>query len=123
MPGVELASVDELVYGFLSARVPVPVRTVVPASRPASFVRAWRTGGTTLNRVLDEPIVTVQAWASTAAEAEEIARLCHFAFLNEYTAMPLVRGVETVAGPYSDPDPDSQSPRYSLSVRMRVRAG
>lgn len=121
MPDVELVSVDEILRGFLIGVVTVPVHGVVPEVRPAEFVRAWRTGGGPINRAIDEPLVTVQAWAESRARAEDIARACLHALLNDYTAMPLVRSVEIVSGPYLDPDPDSRSPRYSINARLRVR--
>ena len=121
MPDVELPSVDELLLGFLAGKVTVPVSVIVPEGRPAEFVRAWRTGGGPINRVLDEPLVTVQAWAASAARAEDIARECLHALLNDYTQMPLVRGMEILSGPYMDPDPESRSPRYSINARLRVR--
>lgn len=122
MPHVQLPSVPEILRGFLAGRLaPTPVHVNVPRTRPAEFVRAWRTGGGAINRVLDEPIITVQGWAASDARAEELAARCRDALLNDYTGMPLVRGVEIISGPYRDPDPDSETPRYTVTARLRVR--
>ena len=113
---------EAMVIAFLGPRIaPVKVHTKVPATRPASFVRAWRTGGPAVNRVLDQPLITVQAWAPDTETASELARVCREALLNESTAMPLVRGVEEVTGPYYDPD-TTGADRYTFTVQMSVRA-
>lgn len=122
MPPVELPSVPEILRDFLVSKLsPTPVHVNVPRNRPTEFVRAWRTGGGAINRVLDEPIVTMQGWAASDARAEALAAKCRDALLNGYTGMPLVRGVEIISGPYSDPDPDSETPRYTVTARLRVR--
>lgn len=118
----ELPDVEALVGSFLRARLPVPVSTKVPNPRPARFIRAWRTGGAASNRVLEEAQVTVTCAASNSVQASDDARAARSLLMNEYTAMPLVRGVEEVSGPYSDPDPDTNGDRYSFTVRLRVRA-
>lgn len=114
--------VEVMVRQFLLARLSVPVATKVPSSRPASFVRVWRSGGAAINRVLDQPVMTVQAWASDDGEAAELARVCREALLSDYTSMPLVRGVEEVGGPYFDPDPDTGIDRYTFNMSLQVRA-
>lgn len=111
-----------MVRTFLLSKVSVPVSVKVPNPRPVSFVRAWRVGGGPINRVLDEPLVTVQGWGTSTVAASQLAEQCRDALLNEYTEMPLVRAVEVVSGPYLDPDPDSQTDRYTVTVRLRVRA-
>lgn len=114
--------VDSMVRSFLLSRVTVPVHVSVPRNRPASFVVARRNGGGASNRVVDSPTVTVDCWASSSVEAAELAEDCRSAFHDSYAAMPLVRGVDEITGPYSTPDPDSGSPRYRFSVRLSVRA-
>lgn len=115
--------VEAMVREFLAMKVaPVKVHTKVPATRPAMFVRVWRTGGAASNRVLDQPLVTVQAWAPDSVAASELAGDCREAILNDYTLMPLVRGVEEVTGPYFDPDPSTGIDRYSLTFQLSVRA-
>lgn len=113
---------ESMLVAFLKTVVTVPVSTRVPQTRPASFVRVWRTGGAAVNRVLDRPTITVQAWADSSVDAAELARKCREALLSKSTTMPLVRGVEEQTGPYSDPDPETGIPRYSLTVRLSVRA-
>ena len=114
---------EALAITFLTSKVGVvPVASKVPATRPAKFVRVWRTGGASMNRILDRPILTVQAWAADTATASALAQDCREAFFDDYTQMPLVRGVEEVSGVYFDPDPSTGTDRYTFSVQLQVRA-
>ena len=113
---------EALVLAFLKPVVsPVAVHVKVPKTRPATFVRAWRSGGASINRVLDRPMITVQAWATDSVGASELAMACRDAFLHDYTRMPLVRGVEEVTGLYFDPDPDTGIDRYTFTIQLMVR--
>lgn len=123
MPDVELPDAETLAVDFLNDLAPEsPTSTKVPARRPARFTRAWRTGGAAASRVLDQPIITVTCTAADSVTASADAKRARHAFLNDYTAMPLVRGVEEVTGLYYDPDPDTNEDRYTFAVRLRVRA-
>jgi hypothetical protein len=120
---VRFPDVEALILGFLApVAAPYPVHVSVPATRPKTFVRAWRNGGAAANRVLDNPTITVEAWAPSTTAASELAEDCRTALLHELATLPLVRGVSEVTGPYSIPDPESKSPRYRFSIRVRVRA-
>lgn len=112
-----------MAVGFLNDRAPgSPASTKVPARRPPRFTRAWRTGGAASSRVLDQPIITVTCTAADSVTASEDAKRARHAFLNHYTAMPLVRGADEVTGLYYDPDPDTNEDRYTFAVRLRIRA-
>lgn len=99
----------------------VPVATLVPKDRPERFVRVWRNGGTAMNRAVDRPLITVEAWAPTSPAASSLARACRHALLDASRAMPIVRRVVEISGPYSSPDPESRTPRYRFSVQLTVR--
>lgn len=121
MPPVELPNVDAMLLAFFGPRLSVPVHMKVPETRPESFVRAWRVGGGAMNRAVDQPLVTVQGWAKSDLAAHDLAAKCRDLLLNESAALPLVRRVEVVSGPYLDPDPDSKQPRYTVTARLIVR--
>lgn len=111
---------EALVVQFLQMKLgAIPVSTKVPKVRPSVFVRVSRSGGAASSRVLDQPILTVEAWGDSA---HELIRECREALFNEYTLMPLVRGVEEVSGPYFSPDPASNVDRYICNVQLQVRA-
>lgn len=120
---MNFVDVESLARGFLIPVVsPVSVHTKVPATRPATFVRVWRTGGAAANRVLDRPIITVQVWGPDSVSAATLAGVCREALLSEGPSLPLVRGVEEVSGLYFDPDPSTGVDRYTFSVQLSVRA-
>ena len=121
MPPVEFPDVEAMAREFLRARLTPPVSSKVPNPRPARYVRAWRSGGAAANRVVDHPLITVSCTADGSVQAREDANDARTAFLNEYTAMPLVRGVEEQVGIYFDPDPDTGEDRYSFTMRLTVR--
>lgn len=115
--------VETIVRDFLGDRVDVPVRTRVPKPRPKRFIRAWRTGGAAVNRILDRPLITVQVWdEEDDARASALANECRDYLLGASTGMNLVRRVEEVSGVYYDPDPDTGIHRYSFTHQLSVRA-
>lgn len=99
------------------------VTTTVPSPRPARFVRVWRTGGSSSSRVVDEPLITVEAWAASKGAAAELGSQVRDTLLAAATrdALPLVRRIDAGAF-YYDPDPTSGADRYSFTVSMKVRA-
>lgn len=119
---MSFADVEGMARTFLLPMVaPLKVVTKVPANRPTKFVRIFRTGGAAVNRVLERAQLTVQGWDANA-EAFDLADVCREAFLNDYTLMPLVRGVSEVGGLHFDPDPDTGVERYTFTVELMVRA-
>ena len=119
MPDVDLPDVEALVIAFAKTKTTATVRTKTPNPRPALYARIWRTGGGAVNRVLEQAQITITCGDGTGAL--KVAQDLRHAFLNDYTEMPLVRGVEEVTGPYFDPDPDTNADRYSFTLRLSVR--
>lgn len=111
-----------LVLGFLEARVDAEIVTEVPADRPDRFLLLWRNGGPSANRIVDNPLITVEAWSLDSADAAELAEAARTALLHETAAIPLVRRSTEITGPYWIPDPESKTPRYRFSVQLTVRA-
>lgn len=107
---------------LLPVASPAKVVTQVPATRPDKFVREFRTGGAAINRVLERVQITVQGWATDSVDAFDLTSDCREALLNRYTLMPLVRGVSEVGGLHFDPDPGTNTPRYTFTVELMVRA-
>lgn len=114
--------VEQMLRDFLAADTGQKVETEIPGTRPAVFTHLWRSGGGALSRVLEKPIITITAWDVSATAAHDRLQECRDALLNRSGGMPLVRRVEEITGPYWDPDPDSNLPRYSMNVRPTVRA-
>lgn len=97
------------------------VHTRVPSPRLANFLRVWRSGGAADNRVVDEPLITVESWGEDDKVASDNANIARERILSHSSEMTLVRRVEERVGPYYDPDPVSGSPRYTFTVELRVR--
>ncbi|WP_104137238.1 hypothetical protein [Cryobacterium sp. Y62] len=118
---MKFADVEAMILPFIKARVgSTGVGTKVPNPRPTRYVRAWANGGSAVNRVLERVQITVDVWAASTVEASEIIGDIRYAFLNRYTQMPLVRGVEEVTRPYFNPDGDVD--RYRFTIALMVRA-
>ena len=114
--------VESMVLQFLNTETGVPVHTTVPADRPARFIRMWRNGGAAINRVVDRAQVTVEAWSGDSVDAAELAGTCRELLLAASGALPLVRRVEEVTGPYPISDDLTETPRYRFTVALTVRA-
>jgi len=118
------------VIGALNAQLPalgftgVPVRSRVPAARPARFVLVFRTGGPRVNVVTDAAQLTIEAWAASDVEAHDLAQAAR-AILNSLqgtvTGGVTVYGIAELAGPGYLPDPDSEQSRYTWSASVNVR--
>lgn len=127
MPAVEFPDPEEMVVEFAQACTAAPVGTKVPNPRPPLYVRIAVTGGSAVNRVIELVQVTVTVGAAGTSDeggdviASREARRLRTAFLNDYTAMPLVRGVAESVRPYYDPDPATGEDRYSFTLQMSVR--
>jgi hypothetical protein len=99
------------------------VSTRVPNPRPASLVRVLLAGNRR-TRPLDSHLLVFDCWAATAPAASDLARLVAGlieAMPGETVAGSYVYEAELVGGPVNLPDPDSSSPRYSVTARLMLR--
>lgn len=102
-------SVEEAVRNWLLA-MGYEAYVRVPKDRPQRFVTVERTGGGVENMV-DHPLIAVQTWAQTQAEAEEDANAIRMVALVGL----LPEGVHSMrvnSGPYKFYDDESMQPRY-----------
>lgn len=122
MPSVELPAAEAMAVAFARTVLPsTTVGTKVRKPRPVRYARVWRTGGGALNRAVERAQITVTCGATDALVASADASALRKAFLNDYTRMPLVRGVEEVTGLHYDPDPDTGEDRYTFTVALTIR--
>lgn len=115
---------EALMVRYLADTLGESVSTRVPNPRPDRFLRLERVGGSRRNRVTDEAIVVVEAWALTELEASDLARRAYaHTWALEQTDTPegYVRRVRDVAGPQNYPDPTSEKPRYVFTVLLDLR--
>jgi hypothetical protein len=113
-----------VVIGILADQLTAPVYGAVPPTRPAAFVVVRRVGGPERNLVVDEPMLTIEAWADAAPAAMALAELAraHVKAAQGTVAdgIPVYR-VRDVAGPAFLPDPESTQPRVTQTVMVQLR--
>lgn len=105
----------------LLATVGPDVSAKVPLPRPDEFLWVRRTGGPMSSRVVDNPQMTVTAWAGSLTRARELADAARQVLVSAATGKNGIHAV-SLASMYSDPDPDSGADRYTFTVFMTVRA-
>jgi len=116
-PDVEQALVDALppLLGF-------PWFGSVPNPRPKRFGRVEQTGGTEVNVVIDEPLILVENWATTAAQAHSDAQRTRAALKRLHRVGDVVfYRVRGATLPQSLPDPTTSQARYTALYAIRVR--
>jgi hypothetical protein len=118
--------IESLVIAYLEAHIPERVAAEVPADRTpsASFVKVERVGGPRRDRVTDAPMVVVQCWAPSKAEAARLgARVQAYVYALEQTNTPhgYVRAVREVAGLQSFPDPVSGAACYQFTAQLQTK--
>ena len=91
----------------------------VPSMRPESFMVVELTGGAGANIVKRSPSIDVDCWASRQHDAEILAFEVVNALLVMPDALPNVFGA-SVSTVYSNPDPDSGTPRYTVGCDLET---
>ena len=114
--------IEAMAIAYLAEHIDIDIVTSVPNNRPGRFVRLWRNGGASMNRVVDRPQLTVEAWSPDSVDAAALINQCRRLLLDASTHLPLVRGVYEVSGPYRVDDEPSETPRYRFTVALTVRA-
>jgi hypothetical protein len=107
-------------FGFTS----IPVRSRVPAARPAKFVLVFRTGGPRQGIVTDSAQITVEAWSNSDVEAHDLAQACRAiigGLEGTVTGGVTIYGVDEFSGPGYLPDPASSQHRYTFTITIGVR--
>jgi len=106
--------------GVLAAKV----STAVPATMPATMVRVSLTGGSRTGVASAATQLTVECWAPDGPTASNLARQAQaLMFSAAWTSAGgvFVRRVDSVGGVQNFPDPDTNKPRYTFTVRWHVK--
>ncbi len=102
----------------------VPVVSRVPATRPTTFVRLFRTGGPRMNLVADDAQVTVECWSDTDTDAHDLAQVVRaliYSYRGSIIGGVTVYRVRELAGPGWLPDPLSDQPRWTQTFTVATR--
>lgn len=100
------------------------VGTRVPNPRPAKFVLVRRVGGPRLNLVADNATLTIEAWGSDEAEAQDLLQLARtfiYAMRGTVHSGVAIYRIGEFAGPVNLPDPLSDQPRYTATMTVACR--
>lgn len=95
-----------------------------PGPHPGRHVLVRRLGGTWQPPVIDNVTVGLEAWAPTAAQAHDLiqeARALVHSLEGGLLNGTAIYRVEEFAGPAWFPDPDSEEPRYTITLNIRHR--
>lgn len=112
-------SIVQALIEWLPGEIGAPAHDAAPDPRPRKFATIERVGGES-GVGIDRPVLAVQLWAPTAAEAEELALECRDALNLRAASIPRVHGAHA-SSPVSFPDPDSRSARYQITVRATTQ--
>lgn len=113
---------ETLLVNYLEPLLGVPVSTKIRGTYP--FVRVNRVGGPRSNLVTDRPMVTFEAWAASTVDASDLARRARAyvgALAQSDVGGEWVRRVNEVVGLQDNPDPETETPRYTFTVQLDVR--
>lgn len=124
--------VEQLLIDYLTGQMPQfgyagSVSDSVPELRPVESIICYRTGGPRRDLVTDRPQMTFECRAGLNSRAAQIA-LWVRALLNNLDGNGWVLGghaiysFEEMAGPYNDFDPVGNTPRYTQTGWVEVRA-
>lgn len=118
---------EAVVIGYLatalaaSAFSAATVTNVKPARSSLPLVLVRRAGGVA-EEVFDRALVALQLWAATEESAADLTKLVRDLLRLMPTSVANVTRVAEFSGPIPVPDPDSNTPRYLLTVEATIRA-
>lgn len=122
------ANAVNLLNAYVESQTGIFVGTKVPDDRPKRFIRTVRTGGFRRDAITDVARVTFECWAPSSTEAERDAQTVRDLLygsagtvLSNREARFKIHRVEEVAAPADSPDPDTASPRYTLTSEVHLR--
>lgn len=118
---IRFPDVELTVLEHLRPLLGVPVVTVIPETRPSSFVFLRRTGGPRVGLVTDAAMLTIECWADTDVNAGALARSVRAYIGGMPGRTPGVNRVQEFSGPASLPDPTTGQARWTWTVSIDVR--
>lgn len=124
--------IEVLVIAYLKAKTGRRVVTDLPAAdaltQALPLYRVTRTSGEDSDYKLDHPIIDVDAFAATRAEASQLSRAAldllrnHLPFEDAVQPTGVVTSVGTVVGPRWLPDSNTNLRRFQASYEITVHA-
>lgn len=120
-PAVLFPPVVATIVDYLNSLIaPVEARSKIPDPRPAKFVLVKRTGGPRDSIVTETAQVTIEAWADSSVDAEDLALTCR-AHLQALAGFGSFYRVDEFSGPADLPDPQSHQSRWTWTIAVQQR--
>lgn len=116
--------VGEVRSALAVPRPDVRVGGAVPNPRPARFVTVERVGGVRRNLVVDDAMLSIEAWSNRADDAHtilEFVRAITYRMVGKVFDGVTVYRVDDVGGVQHSPDPVSNQERYVMTLQVSVR--
>lgn len=125
-----IPNAERILAAYLREQLGVQVFQTVPPAPPTEYVRIHRAGGIELNRVTDNPMISISTYASDPGVAADLAnriREVMFAARGRWlpsrssTPRAWCRWWKEATGPSYYPDPDKPDrTRYQFSGELRL---
>ena len=97
----------------------IPAYQVIPEKPPARFVRIERVGGSLVNSVTDQALISIHCYASDPGVAGDLANQVRSLAFNRWRGRwvgdVLVRHWREISGPVFYPDPSTSNYRYQMT--------
>lgn len=123
---VEFADAADVAITVADTAAAAPVSGDVPNPRPDRFATITRHGGVSRHHgLIDEAILVVEAWGLTPTEAHDLGQTIRSALLAASGTVVdgwTIYQVEDIAGPGDLPDPRTDQPRVTLTMKFPVRS-
>lgn len=109
---------EGLVISYLNSRLDASVSTKF---REGRHVRVSRAGGPEMNRVMDQPMLTIGCYDDSTVSAAGLAQTTRALLKESPQHVDFIRGYSETGGPMSFPDPDTALPRYQFTIQLQVK--
>lgn len=123
-PAVLFPNATTLVLSALGDLAATHSRIPTGRTLEDTFLLVRRLGGSQHDVVVDDATLAVEAWAPTDIAAHDLiqeARAVVHSLVGTQLDGVAVYRVQEFAGPASLPDPDSDHPRYTLTISVSLR--
>lgn len=121
---IRFPDIEGVLVAHLGGLLAQEVGTKVPNPRPESFVRLRLVGGSRRDLVTRSALVLFECWAGDTVTAsdlgdEVLARVWEMPDIDVQGAV--IRRVQEIGGLQSNPDPETESPRYQFTLQIDVK--
>ncbi len=119
---IAFPAIEPSLRAHLLPLVSAPVHTTTPSPLPDAYVLLRRTGGPRIGLVADQPMLTVECWATTIPAASDLAVEVRAHINATPGRLSGVNRVQEFSGPALLPSPDAPNhARFTWTVAIDWR--